>query len=63
MLETHLGFRWTMWKGLQLLGGFRNARFDGVGLDLQPGGAVTQTDSEEHSVGYEGYYVSLAYTY
>ncbi len=64
VLETHLGFRWWAWRGLQVLGGFRNAHFDEVALDLRPTAAsLEQAERTHRSVGYEGYYLGVAYTY
>lgn len=68
VLETYLGFRAKVHKNLEVFGGFRNAQYDGVGIDLLPTGVVEtpvtlnlQTVTEtERSVTYEGFYGGVA---
>jgi hypothetical protein len=35
VLDTYLGFRWRALGWLEVFGGFRNTRYDNVGVDLQ----------------------------
>jgi hypothetical protein len=44
VLETYLGLRFRVWRTLEAVVGFRNARYDDVGLDLRPSGVVRDTD-------------------
>ncbi len=44
VLETHLGFRWRVWRQLEARFGFRNIRYSDVGLDVRPAEVVLETD-------------------
>jgi len=68
--EAYLGIRWNAWRGLDVLAGFRIARYADVGLDLR----VQNVDSLgnlnfvdvieiDRSVTYEGFYGSLAWRF
>jgi hypothetical protein len=72
VLDASLGFRWKAWRGLDLLGGFRDTRYENVALELRPGAAnlsasavfnLEDASRIERSVAYEGFYLGVAYTY
>lgn len=72
VFDAYVGARWNVWKNLELVGGFRQSRYENVGVDLRPeavsvsaNGApnsrsVSRTD---RSAGYEGFYLGVAYRY
>lgn len=72
--ETFLGFRWRVWRGLQVLGGFRGLyvsdmvqelRVTDLGVRDENTGVYSVTGAERSSsdASYEGYYVGVAYRY
>jgi hypothetical protein len=64
VIEAELGLRWRFWKTFELFGGYRSARYDGVGVDIQvavPSGTNFQGVTEEgRSVYYEGFFFGLS---
>lgn len=72
VFDAYVGARWTVWKTLEVFGGFRQSRYEKVGADLRPE-AVTLSENgvpnfesvsrTDRSVGYEGYYLGVAYRY
>lgn len=72
VLDAYIGARWTVWKTIELFGGFRQSRYQDVGADLRPESvtlsvtgvpnfeSVSRTD---RSAAYEGYYFGVAYRY
>jgi len=70
VLEAYLGFRWRAWRALEVFGGFRQARYSGVGVDLRPklvamGGGTNIEDVTEvdRSVTYEGFYGGVSFRF
>jgi hypothetical protein len=72
VVEGYLGFRWRAWRTLEVIAGFRDVHYSDAGVDLRPkqvsissGNQVNIQDVDETSrdVGYEGFYVSVAYSY
>jgi hypothetical protein len=72
VLETELGFRWRALRWLDVVGGFRQSRYDDVATELRPVSTATtvagdgsttvnvQTMEEvERSVTYEGFYAGV----
>ena len=71
-VETYLGFRWRVWRDLDLVGGFRTATFGNVGLELRPKNVtlnpngsynVQDVTRTTYDVNFEGYYAGVAYVY
>ncbi len=71
-LETFFGFRWHAWRGLDVIGGFRDIRYDDAAYRVRPvdgrlsskGGVGSFTQqTEARSIGYEGLYLGIAYLY
>lgn len=68
ILEAYLGFRARLAKNLELFGGFRSTRYDGVGIDLRPKNIVVtdvtsnyvDVEETERSATYEGFYGGVA---
>ncbi len=72
VLDAYIGARWTVWRTVEVFGGFRQSRYQNVGADLRPESvtlsengvfnfeSVSRTD---RSAGYEGYYFGVAYRY
>jgi len=68
IIEAYFGFRARLTKNLELFGGFRNAHYEGVGLDLKPKeivvtpASVNVQDVTEtvRSATYEGLYGGVA---
>jgi hypothetical protein len=72
VLEASLGVRWRAWKGLEVLGGIRQTRYQDVVLEVRPRDVVYSLegstnfqaiDRRTKSVGYEGFYLGVAYTF
>ena len=72
VLEAGLGFRWKAWRDLDVLGGVRQTRYENAVLEIKPRDAVISPDGtfnltgiekSYRSVGYEGFYLGIAYTY
>lgn len=70
VLEVYLGVRGNVWRGLEAFGGFRSARYDGVGIELRPetvttafGTNIQDLSEAKRSVTYEGFYAGLAYRF
>ena len=72
VLDAHLGFRWKVWKELEVLGGFRSSSYDNVGAFVIPAGpapGATGTlnfetlEQKNLRVLYEGFYAGVAYRY
>jgi len=72
ILEAYLGFRWMVWRGLQLTLGYRTNQYDGVGADFvsrttasgQNAPINFQTlQQTTRSVNYEGAYIGIAYLF
>ncbi len=63
VIEAELGLRWRFWKAFEVFGGYRSARYDGVGVDIRvaaPSGTNFQAVAEEgRSVYYEGFFFGL----
>ena len=55
VLEAWIGFRWKIIRQVQLIGGFRSTRYEGVGVDLRPG-PDQQILEVDRSATYEGFY-------
>ena len=70
-VDMFVGVRGRVWRGLELLLGFRDAYYGDVGVDLRPkvvtsapGGVNVQDVTEvDRSVQYEGGYFSVAFTF
>jgi hypothetical protein len=77
ILESYLELRWKAWRGLEVFGGYRSARYTGVGADVKPGQinwyrdpntkvitvTVPSFTREDHSVNYQGLYGGVSYKY
>ena len=62
ILETFLGLRWRAWRNLEVSLGFRNARYDDIGVETYPrDDDGTNVQRETFSVNFEGYYLGAAY--
>lgn len=68
--EVYLGMRWHAWRGLDVFGGFRQARYNDVGADLRPKNVTTDAGTNiqdvsevDRSVTYEGFYVGVSYLF
>jgi hypothetical protein len=69
VMETYLGVRWNIWRGIQWFGGFRSARYTDVAVDMRAGAAPNASgtslvvEETDRSVTYEGLYTGLAYRF
>lgn len=68
IIETSIAIRWQAMKRMSAVIGFRNAYFDGLGVDLQPGiptssGNVSAIRQRDRSVNYEGFFTGLHFTF
>lgn len=68
--EAGLGFRAKVWKGIELTGGFRAARFEDVLDELRPTGLTTVgsavipgIERTTRSLAYEGFYFGASFSY
>lgn len=71
--ETYAGLRYRAWKALEVVAGYRAVRYEDIARDTVVDGVsidsefrefrVTSASSTDRSIGYEGYYLGLAYTY
>jgi hypothetical protein len=58
-----------VWRGIEWFGGFRNARYSDVGVDIRPAaapnysGTTLAVEEKARSVTYEGFYTGLAYRF
>jgi len=71
--ETYAGLRYRAWKGLEVVGGYRAIRYEDVAREMVVDGVsvddefehyrATSVTTRDRSIGYEGYYLGIAYTY
>jgi hypothetical protein len=69
VMEAYAGVRWKIWRGIELFGGFRNARYTDVGVDLRANatpnysGTSLAVDEKDRSATYEGFYTGVGYRF
>jgi hypothetical protein len=63
VLESYLGIRWKAWRGLEAFGGYRNARYTGVGADVRPNLNTADTTRVDHAAIYQGFYLGASYKF
>jgi hypothetical protein len=78
ILEAHLGFKWIPWRTLAVHFGFRQTRYEDIGVVVMPSNPTpapttdpekltvwnTQvSDRTEYSLTYEGYYLGVSYLF
>jgi hypothetical protein len=68
VFEAGLGFRARVWRGFEVLGGFRGARYEDVLDEIRPGpmtasGQVAGIERTSRSLAYEGFYFGASFTY
>ncbi len=62
VMDVSIGFRWQALPWMDVTGGFRNSRFDDVGIDLRPGNinlGLSDVAEVGRSVTYEGFYAGV----
>jgi hypothetical protein len=70
-MDLYLGLRGRLWKGLELVLGFRSVYYGNVGVDLRPkvgaisaaGVNVVDVTETDRSAEYQGFYLGAAYTF
>jgi hypothetical protein len=71
VMDLYVGLRGRLWKGLELILGFRSIYYGDVGVDLRPkvtaitnsGTNLVDVTETDRSAEYEGYYFGAAYTF
>ena len=71
VMELYLGLRGRLWKGLELVLGFRSVYYGDVGVDLRPkvssitsfGTNIVDVTETDRSAEYAGFYLGAAYTF
>jgi hypothetical protein len=71
VMDLYLGLRGRLWKGLELVLGFRSVYYGNVGVDLRPkvvaisaaGVNVVDVTETDRSAEYQGFYLGAAYTF
>jgi len=71
VIDASLGFRWQVWKSIQVLGGYRATHYQGAAQDIAPAAVAANGDltrftvqgieRREHSLTLEGYYLGVAW--